>query len=57
MDLIEDTEYLNQYIDDEENSIFISAIEGEGIDLITKKIDTIKKIDRTVEDEDNDEYY
>ena len=58
MDLIEDTEYLNEYIDDEENSIFISAIEGEGIDKINKKFDKIKKIDRSVkEDEDDDEYY
>ena len=56
MDLIEDKEYLNEYIDNEENSIFISAIEGEGIDLINKKIDTIKKIDRTPQEED-DEYY
>ena len=56
MDLIEDREYLNEYIDNEENSIFISAIEGEGIDLINKKIDTIKKIDRTPQEED-DEYY
>ena len=55
MDLIEDREYLNEYIDNEENSIFISAIEGEGIDLINKKIDTIKKIDRTPQEED--EYY
>lgn len=56
MDLIEDREYLNEYIDNEKNSIFISAIEGEGIDLINKKIDTIKKIDRTPQEED-DEYY
>ena len=56
MDLVEDREYLNEYIDNEENSIFISAIEGEGIDIINKKIDTIKKIDRTPQEED-DEYY
>ena len=57
MDLIEDREYLNEYIDNEENSIFISAIEGEGVDEINKVIDTIKKIDRTIEEEDDDEYY
>ena len=58
MDLIEDTEYLKEYIDDEERSIFISAIEGEGIDKINSKFDEIKKIDRTpVEEEDDDEYY
>ena len=61
MDLVKDKEYLNEYIDDEERSIFISAIEGEGIDLINKKIDTIKKIDRNFEvngeEEDDDEYY
>ena len=59
MDLVEDAEYLNQYIDDEENSIFISAIEGEGIDKINKKIDRIKKIERNFDEEDydDDEYY
>jgi len=59
MDLIEDRQYLDQYIDDEENAIFISAIEGEGIDIINKKIDTIKKIDRSFEPEedDDDDYY
>ena len=49
-----------EYIDDEENSIFISAIEGEGIDEINKKIDKIKKIERYAENEeedDDDEYY
>ena len=56
MDLVEDAEYLNQYIDDEENSIFISAIEGEGIDKINKKINRIKKIERNFDEED-DEYY
>ena len=55
MDLIDDAVYLNQYIDDENNSIFISAIEGEGIDKINRKIDTIKKIDRKLEEDD--EYY
>ena len=57
MDLIEDTEYLSEYIDNEENSIFISAIEGEGIEEINKKIDRIKKIERNFDEEDDDEYY
>ena len=52
MDLIEDKEYLNDYIDNDENSIFISAIEGEGITEINKKIDSIKKIERYNDDED-----
>ncbi len=55
MDLVEDSEYLSQYIDDEKNSIFISAIEGQGIDEINKKIDRIKKIERDF-DEDDDYY-
>ena len=55
MDLINNKEYLNKYIDDENNSIFISAIEGDGIEEINKKIDSIKKIERNLED--NDEYY
>ena len=56
MDLIENTENLNEYIDNGENSIFISAIDGEGIDEITKIIRKIKKIERKNE-EDDDEYY
>lgn len=55
MDLVEDKEYLNQYIDDMDNAIFISAIEGEGIEKINKKINTIKKIERNIEE--NGEYY
>jgi len=58
MDLIEDKEYLKEYISNEDNCIFISAIEGEGIDKINDKIDSIKKIERNIEnDEDDDEYY
>ena len=55
MDLIENREYLNEYIDDENNCIFISAIEGEGIGIINEKLDSIKKIDRTVNEDDD--YY
>jgi nucleolar GTP-binding protein len=57
MDLVEDREYLNEYIDDEEKSIFISAIEGEGIDEINKVIRRIKKIERDFEEEDDDDEY
>ena len=56
MDLIEDSAYLDKYIDDVDKSIFISAIEGEGVDEINNVIRSIKKIDRTQE-EDDDEYY
>lgn len=56
MDLIEDKEYLNEYIDDPNNVIFISAMEGEGIEEINKVLDSIKKIER-FEEEDDDEYY
>ena len=57
MDLVEDREYLKEYIDDEDHSIFISAIEGDGIDEINKVIRRIKKIERDFEPEDDDEYY
>ena len=57
MDLIDDREYLNDYIDDEDKSIFISAIEGEGVDEINRVIRSIKKIDRTPQEDDDDEYY
>ena len=57
MDLIDDREYLNDYIDDENKSIFISAIEGEGVDEINRVIRSIKKIDRTPQEDDDDEYY
>ena len=53
MDLIENKEYLEEYIADMENSIFISAIKNENIDKINKKIDSIKKIER----EEEDDYY
>ena len=50
MDLIEDTSYVEQYVDELDNSIFISAIEGEGIDKINKVLDSVKKIERNEED-------
>ena len=57
MDLVEDREYLSKYIDDADRSIFISVIDGEGVDEINKVIRSIKKIDRTPQEEDDDDYY
>ena len=51
MALIEDTSYVEQYVDELDNSIFISAIEGEGIDKINKVLDSVKKIERNEEEE------
>lgn len=51
MDFIEDTSYVEQYVDELDNSIFISAIEGEGIDKINKVLDSVKKIERNEEEE------
>ena len=56
MDLIEDREYLNEFIDDAENAIFISAIEGEGLEEINKVLDSVEKIERVQEEEDDDYY-
>ena len=56
MDLIENKEYLNEYIDDPDNAIFISAMEGEGIEEINKVLDSVKKIER-IEEEKDDDYY
>ena len=44
MDIEQDEEYINQFIDNPENTLFISAMDGEGIDKINEKIDKIKKI-------------
>lgn len=61
MDLIEDSQYLNEYIEDDKKAIFISAMEGEGIDEINKVLDSVEKIERNFEEEnyseDDDEYY
>ena len=56
MDLIEDMEYLNEYIDNPDNAIFISAIEGEGLEEINKVLDSVEKIERFQEEEDDDYY-
>ena len=59
MDIEQDEEYINQYIDNPENTLFISAMDGDGIDKINEKIDKIKKIDRTPDEIDEEEldYY
>ncbi|MCQ2973026.1 MAG: NOG1 family protein [archaeon] len=50
LDYENEKEYIDQFIDDEERTIFISAAEGQGIDRITEIFDKIEKIDRS-EDE------
>ena len=58
MDIEQDKEYINQFVDDPENTLFISALDGEGIDKINEIIDGIEKIDRTPEvDEEELDYY
>ena len=48
---VEDQEYIKPYVDEFDDAIFISAIDGEGIEKISKKFDTIKKIERESEDD------
>ncbi|WP_407381296.1 NOG1 family protein [Methanobrevibacter sp.] len=59
MDIEQDKEYINQFVDNPENTLFISALDGDGIDKINEIIDGIKKIDRTPQEEDEEEldYY
>ena len=58
MDIEQDEEYINQFVDNPENTLFISALDGEGIDKINEIIDSIEKIDRTPEvDEEELDYY
>lgn len=58
MDIEQDEKYINQFVDDPENTLFISALDGEGIDKINEIIDSIEKIDRTPEvDEEELDYY
>ena len=58
MDIEQDEEYINQFVDDPERTLFISALDGDGIDEINKIIDGIEKIDRTPEvDEEELDYY
>ena len=57
-DIEQDEEYINQFVDNPENTLFISALDGDGIDKINEIIDTIEKIDRTPEiDEEELDYY
>ena len=58
MDIEQDEEYIDQFVDNPENTLFISALDGDGIDKINEIIDTIEKIDRTPEiDEEELDYY
>ena len=58
MDIEQDEEYINQFVDNPESTLFISALDGEGIDKINEIIDKIEKIDRTPEvDEEELDYY
>ena len=59
MDIEQDEEYINQFVDDSENTLFISALDGDGIDKINEMIDKIEKIDRSTDEEDEEDldYY
>ncbi|MBR0270403.1 MAG: NOG1 family protein [Methanobrevibacter sp.] len=59
MDIEQDEDYINQFVDNPENTLFISALDGDGIDKINEIIDGIEKIDRTPQEVDEEEldYY
>ena len=59
MDIDQDEEYINQFVDDPDNTLFISALDGYGIDNINEIIDSIEKIDRSEKEVDEEEldYY
>ena len=59
MDIEQDQDYINQFVDDPDNTLFISAIDGDGIDKINEIIDRIEKIDRSNEEvgEEELDYY
>ena len=59
MDIDQDEEYINQFVDDPNNTLFISALDGDGIDKINEIIDGIEKIDRSTDEVDEEEldYY
>ncbi|MBO5152140.1 MAG: NOG1 family protein [Methanobrevibacter sp.] len=59
MDIDQDEEYINQFVDDPDNTLFISALDGDGIDKINEIIDSIEKIDRSEKEVDEEEldYY
>lgn len=49
-------EYINQFIEKTENPLIISAYEGNGIDEILTKFDSIEKIPRSKYPDDDDYY-
>jgi len=57
MDIKQDEDYINQFVDNPDNTLFISALDGNGIDKISAMIDKIKKIDRTLKEEEEEDYY
>ncbi len=57
MDIEQDEKYINQFIDNPENTLFISALDGDGIDKINEIIDSIEKIERKITDEEDEDYY
>ena len=57
MDIEQDEDYISQFVDDPDNTLFISALDGDGVDKINEMIDKIEKIDRSVEDEEELDYY
>lgn len=52
----ENYEYINQFIEKTENPLIISAYEGNGIDEILTKFDSIEKIPRSKYPDDDDYY-
>ena len=57
MDIEQDEDYISQFVDDPDNTLFISALDGDGVDKINEMIDKIEKIDRSVENEEELDYY
>lgn len=51
----ENYEYIKGFIDKTENPLIISAYEGDGVDKILEKFDSIEKIPRN--EEEDDDYY
>ena len=54
-------DYIQEYIDKTEDPLLISALEGEGVEEIVRLITRVKKIDRIldveVEEEDDEHYF
>lgn len=51
IDIAENKEHILEYSEKLDNVLFISAIEGEGIDKILKLLDSVEKIERNQEEE------